>query len=101
MNTNNDVYIYRDFEKANIRLQEHLSECFACHIKGKVKQVSEIVKFSQSCMKTRYFEELLYKNLLHNCLMIIIVHAKGANRARTNTSNCCSLHHVVNSGKQN
>ena len=38
----------------NIRLQEHSSDCLPCHIKGKVKYATELVKFSQSCVKTRY-----------------------------------------------
>ena len=31
----------------NIRLQEHSSNCLIWHIKGKAKQASELVKFSQ------------------------------------------------------
>ena len=39
INVNNDVYIYKDFEKANA--QEHFSDSMHCHIKGKAKQAAK------------------------------------------------------------
>ena len=34
-------------------LQEHSSDCLTCQTKCKTKQATELVKFSQSCVKTR------------------------------------------------
>ena len=47
MNMNKYVYIIENF-------QEHLSDYSFCHIKGMAKQATEVVKFSQSYVKTRY-----------------------------------------------
>ena len=43
------------------------------------RQASELVKFSQSCLK-----DLRYKDLSNNCLGIVVVYAKGMNRGITN-----------------
>ena len=74
----------------------------------KEKQASELLNFSQSCVKTRcvlkewsWFENLRYKDLTNNCLVIVIFYAKGINIGITKKSNCYCLHQVVNSGTQN
>ena len=41
----------------NIRLQDHSQYYLYWHIKVKGKQTTELVKFSQSCVKTWAFEE--------------------------------------------
>ena len=81
-----------------IHLQEHSSDCLLCHIKVKAKQA---VEYSQSCVKPQWFKDLRYKDLSNNCLVIVIVYAKGINRGITEKSNCCCLHQVVNSGTHN
>ena len=65
-----------------IRLQELSSDCLRCHVKGKAKRAINSVKFSQACVKT-CLEDLHYKDLSHNCLVIVIVvyaRTRGINR---------------------
>ena len=60
-------------------------------------------KFSQSCVKMRcvWKEYLWFEDLRNNCVVIVIVYAKGINREVIKKKNCCCLHQVVNSGIQN
>ena len=46
-------------------------------------QATELVKFNQSLMLS-WFEDLRYKDLTNNCLVIVIVYAKGINRGISN-----------------
>ena len=50
----------------NVRLQEHSSHCLLCHIKGKAKQATELVKFQSVICK----EEVRLKRLI-NCSLKI------------------------------
>ena len=45
-------------------------------------QATELVKFSQSLMLS-WFEDLRYKDLSNNCLVIVIIYAKCINRRIT------------------
>ena len=52
---------------------------FYCHLKGKAEQVTESVKFSQSCMFEESYRRLkisVTKVCRKNVLVIVIVHAK-------------------------
>ena len=70
----------------NVCLHEHSADCLCCHIKGKAKQATELVKVQSVlckdvvCLK----RDLLYKDLLNNCLVIVIVYEKGCNKQRNN-----------------
>ena len=78
----------------NIRLQEHSSDCLLRHIEGEVKMVTKLVMSNQSCVTTRcvkgeqsWFGDLCYKDLSSNCLVIIIIYAKGIKIRVTHKSN--------------
>ena len=55
MNVNNDVYIYRDLQKSRTIDYKNIHQTVyvAIYVNGKIKRTSELVKFSQSCVKTQ------------------------------------------------
>ena len=68
-----------------------------------VSEVQLILCEDAECFKSVIIVVLrspLQKDLSNNCLVIVIVYAKGISRETMN-SNCCCLHQVVNSGTQN
>ena len=81
INVNNDVYIYRE---------GHSSDCLLCHIKVKVKQATELVKFEYR-IRIVWISKKFLKNEYKLDVVIFLLHTsfniKIINKSYKNENN--------------